>query len=173
MSQEAVAERASTAGGLYLTFALDGEEYGLEILKVREIISLCEITSVPRTPGFVKGVINLRGKVIPVIDLRLKFAMAEAERTDETCIIVVNLGALETGILVDKVSEVLDIACQDIDQTPRFGGSADTDFILGLGKTGRRVTILLDIEKVLSDAESAGIAEIVKDPADAGEAERA
>ena len=172
MNQEAVLERASTAGGLYLTFALDGEEYGLEILKVREIISLCEITCVPQTPEFVKGVINLRGKVIPVIDLRLKFAMAEAERTEETCIIVVSLGELETGILVDKVSEVLDIACQDIDQTPEFGGSVNTDFILGMGKTGRRVTILLDIEKVLSDAEAADIAEIVKDSANAGEGEK-
>ena len=144
-----------------MTFALDGEEYGLEILKVREIISMCEITSVPRTPQFVKGVINLRGKVIPVIDLRLKFAMAEAEQTEETCIIVISLGALETGILVDKVSEVLDISDGDIDQTPQFGVNVNTEFIRGMGKTGKRVTILLDIEKVLTteDIESMRIAD--------------
>jgi purine-binding chemotaxis protein CheW len=112
-----------------------------------------DITAVPRTPGFVKGVINLRGKVIPVVDLRLKFGMAEAERTEQTCIIVVDVGRVEMGIIVDKVSEVLNIAGGDIEDTPSFGVNVDTGFILGLGKANNRVTILLDIAKVLSSDE--------------------
>ena len=139
----------STRAGKYLTFALDEEEYGLEILKVREIISMSEITSVPKTPEFVKGVINLRGKVIPVIDLRLKFTVEEIPYTDETCIIVVNVDGVEMGIIVDHVSEVLDIVAGDIEDPPAFGGNVDMDFILGMGKSDQRVTILLDIEKVL------------------------
>jgi len=136
-------------GGKFLTFNLAKETYGLEILKVREIIGLMDITAVPRTPGYVKGVINLRGKVIPVIDLRLKFKMPEAEHTDETCIIVVNVGNVEVGILVDKVSEVIEIQGQNIEDAPSFGSEVDTNFILGMGKTNDTVTILLDIAEVL------------------------
>jgi len=139
--------------GKYLTFVLAGEEYGLEILKVREIIGMMDITAVPRTPAFVKGVINLRGKVIPVVDLRLKFVMPEAERTEETCVIVAQVGAVEMGIIVDKVSEVLDIEAEEIEDTPSFGVAVDTDFILGIGKAGGKVTILLSIEKVLTKQE--------------------
>ena len=145
----AVRERA----GKYLTFTLAEEEYGLEILKVREIIGMMDITAVPRTPGFVKGVINLRGKVIPVIDLRLKFNMSEAERTEQTCIIVVDVGHVEMGIIVDKVSEVLNIAGTDIEDTPSFGVSVDTAFLLGVGKTGDRVKLLLDIDKTISSKD--------------------
>lgn len=145
-------ERSQKAGK-YLTFVLAGEDYGLEILKVREIIGMMEITAVPRTPEFVKGVINLRGKVIPVIDLRLKFGMEEAEYTEETCTIVADVGGVEIGIIVDKVSEVMDIADSDIDETPSFGGSVDTDFILGMGKAEDKVTILLDISKVFTSSE--------------------
>ncbi|RPI62836.1 MAG: chemotaxis protein CheW [Planctomycetaceae bacterium] len=148
----AVAKNTAVAGK-YLTFSLAGEEYGLEILRVREIIGMMTITSVPRTPEFVKGVINLRGKVIPVVDLRLKFSMPSVENTDETCIIVVDVGDVEMGIMVDKVSEVLDISGDDIEDTPSFGVNVNTDFILGMGKAGGRVTILLDISKVLSTAE--------------------
>jgi purine-binding chemotaxis protein CheW len=150
---EQVLERASTKAGKYLTFVLADEEYGLEILKVREIIGLMPITAVPRTPEFVKGVINLRGKVIPVVDLRLKFSMVEAEHTEETCIIVVDVGRVEMGIIVDKVSEVLDIDPEEIEDTPSFGTSVDTDFILGMGKANNKVTILLDISKVLTAAD--------------------
>lgn len=156
MTQEATTEVASVTSeraGKYLTFVLAEEEYGLEILKVREIIGAMDITSVPRTPDYVKGVINLRGKVIPVIDLRLKFDMEEAERTDETCIIVVDVNNVEMGIIVDKVSEVLDIAADQIEDSPEFGGNVDTEFILGMGKAGDSVKILLDIEKVLSASE--------------------
>ncbi|MCP4376368.1 MAG: purine-binding chemotaxis protein CheW [bacterium] len=135
--------------GEYLAFALGQEEYGLEILKVREIISMSDITFVPNTPIYVKGVINLRGKVIPAIDLRLKFAMEEAPRTDETCIVVVNVNKTEMGIIVDRVSEVLDISSENIEASPEFGASVDTDFILGMGKTEDRVTTLLDISSVL------------------------
>jgi purine-binding chemotaxis protein CheW len=160
------AETAATASnkakqaGKYLTFVLANEEYGLEILKVREIIGLMDITAVPRTPAFVKGVINLRGKVIPVVDLRLKFNMPEAERTDQTCIIVVDVGQIEMGIIVDKVSEVLDIEAGEIEDTPSFGVDLNTDFILGIGKAGGKVTILLDINKVLTTEDLNTLAKV-------------
>jgi purine-binding chemotaxis protein CheW len=153
MTQEAttqVTTGTSERAGKYLTFVLAEEEYGLEILKVREIIGVMDITSVPRTPDYVKGVINLRGKVIPVIDLRLKFSMSEAERTDQTCIIVVDVDNIEMGIVVDEVSEVLDIDGDQIEDAPEFGSSVDTEFILGMGKAKDRVTILLHIGKVLT-----------------------
>jgi purine-binding chemotaxis protein CheW len=147
-----VSETRSKAGK-YLTFALGAEEYGLEILKVREIFGYMEITAVPQTPAHVKGVINLRGEVIPGIDLRMKFGMQEIELTEETCIIVVEIatsdGQFETGIIVDHVSEVLDVDGADIDDAPEFGSSVNTDFILGMGKIGESVKILLDIDKVL------------------------
>lgn len=157
--QAAVSEAQRQKAGKYLTFVLADEEYGLEILTVREIIGLMDITAVPRTPHHVKGVINLRGKVIPVIDLRLKFGMVEVEHTDETCIIVVSLGDIEVGLLVDKVSEVLDIDEQDIEDTPSFGTSVNTDFILGMGKANGKVTILLDISKALSAGELSSVSQ--------------
>ena len=123
---------------------------------------MMDITAVPRTPEFVKGVINLRGKVIPVVDLRLKFGMASAEHTAETCIIVVDVGEVEMGIIVDKVSEVLDIAGEDIEEAPSFGVNVDTEFILGIGKVGEKVTILLDIDKVLAGTEMETIASMAK-----------
>jgi len=143
----------------YLTFVLSGEEYGLEILRVKEIIGLMEITNVPRMPEFVRGVINLRGKVIPVIDLRLKFGMEMTEDTQETCIIVVDLDDVLMGVVVDKVSEVLDIAESDIEPPPSFGVDLDTKFILGIGKVKGKVVILLDIGRVLKDDTYLGLAE--------------
>jgi purine-binding chemotaxis protein CheW len=140
--------------GKYLTFALAHEEYGLEILKVREIIGYMDITAVPQTPHHVKGVINLRGQVIPVIDLRAKFGMETTDVTEETCIIVVEISQgdhkFSTGIVVDHVQEVLDIAGEDIEEAPQFGSSVNTDFILGMGKIGETVKILLDIDRVLA-----------------------
>lgn len=140
--------------GKYLTFALANEEYGLEILKVREIIGYMEITAVPQTPVYVKGVVNLRGQVIPVVDLRAKFGMETTDITEETCIIVVETGQngrnFSTGIVVDHVEEVLDIAGKDIEEAPQFGSAVCTDFILGMGKIGESVKILLDIDKVLA-----------------------
>jgi len=143
--------------GKYLTFNLEEEGYGLEILKVQEIIGIQTITKIPRTPGYVKGVINLRGKVIPVIDLRLKFSMEEQDITRESCIIVVQVErdqtALIIGILVDEVSEVLDIAEGQIEAAPSLGTQVDTKFILGMAKTESTVKILLDIDRVLSAEE--------------------
>lgn len=144
--------RVATRGGKYLTFILAEEEYGLEILKVREIIGIMDITAVPQMPHFVKGVINLRGKVIPVIDLRLKFGLEPAEYTEETCVIVVDVGSL-TGIIVDTVQEVLDIKGDQIDPPPPLGATVDTSFVLGMGKVKDDVKILLDIEKVLNAEE--------------------
>jgi len=143
--------------GKYLTFALANEEYGLEILKVREIIGYMDITAVPQTPVYVKGVINLRGQVIPVIDLRAKFGMQTTEVTEETCIIVVETTQgdrnISTGIVVDHVSEVLDIAGENIEAAPQFGSSVNTDFILGMGKIADSVKILLDIDEVLANVD--------------------
>lgn len=155
----AQAERALTTKGMskYLTFVLDRETYGLEIEGVREIIGLMEITNVPRMPAFVRGVINLRGRVVPVVDLRVKFGMRESMDTSETCIIVVDLGPTHMGVVVDKVSEVLNIADDDIEPTPSFGVDIDTSFILGIGKTKGKVVILLDTCRVLTGDETAAI----------------
>ena len=147
-AREMIAKR----DGKHLTFKLASEEYGVEILKVREIIGVMDITSVPRMPVYMKGVINLRGKVVPIVDLRLKFGLDEIEYTDQTCIIVVDVGR-EIGIIVDTVSEVLDIAGEDIEPPPSMGSSVDTAFICGMGKVGDAVKILLDIEKVLTADE--------------------
>ena len=161
MSQ-AVEGTATDLAGKYLTFKLVDEEYGLEILKVREIIGMMAITSLPRTPPFVRGVINLRGKVIPVIDLRKKFDMETTGDTDMTCIIVVEVvsksSSIQIGILVDSVSEVLDIRGEDIEDAPSFGTNIDTAFILGMAKAKGAVKILLNIEKVLSPAELENVA---------------
>jgi purine-binding chemotaxis protein CheW len=137
-------------GGKFLTFSLAEEEYGLEIMKVREIIGIMDITAVPQMPHHVKGVINLRGKVIPVVDLRLKFDMEPAAYTEATCIIVVDVGTL-VGIIVDTVQEVLDIDAEQVDPPPPLGASVDTTFILGMGKVKDDVKILLDVDKVLND----------------------
>jgi purine-binding chemotaxis protein CheW len=149
--------------GKYLTFALAQEEFGLEILKVREIIGYIDVTAVPQTPSYVKGVINLRGQVIPVIDLRARFGMQTAEITGQTCIIVVEISqggrTFSTGITVDRVQEVLDIAGADIEDAPQFGSSVDTHFILGMAKIGESVKILLDIDKILAGANLAGFDE--------------
>ena len=148
---------AHERSGKYLIFHLGGEEFGARILKVREIIGLQDITVVPRTPSYVKGVINLRGKVIPVIDLRLKFGMPEADYTQRTCIIVVHAqvedNTVLTGVVVDGVSEVLSIAAADIEDTPDFGGQAQAAYLLGMAKIKGKVKILLDIDQVLASRE--------------------
>ncbi len=143
--------------GKYLTFTLAEEEYGIGILKVKEIIGMMPITTVPRTPEFVKGVINLRGKVIPIIDLRLKFNMAAIPYSDRTCIIVVEIDSDMTtvliGIVVDAVSEVLNIREDEIEDTPQFGTRLNTEYILGMAKIQKGVKILLNIDQVLSSEE--------------------
>jgi purine-binding chemotaxis protein CheW len=147
--------------GKYLTFSLAGEEYGIGILKVKEIIGMMAVTHVPQTPDFVKGVINLRGKVIPVVDLRLRFGMAAAAYTERTCIIVVEVagahGSVMMGIVVDAVSEVLNIRAADIENTPAFGVRLNTDFILGMAKAAGGIKILLDIDRVLNSEDLVAI----------------
>ncbi len=143
--------------GKYLTFVLNEEEYGISILKIKEIIGMMPITTVPQTPEFVKGVINLRGKVIPIVDLRARFGMDTIEYTERTCIIVVEIegseGMMMIGTVVDAVSEVLKIKGEDIEDTPTFGTALDTDYILGMAKMEGGVKILLDIDRVLSRDE--------------------
>ena len=149
-------------GGKFLTFFLDAEEYGIEILRVREIIGLMAITRVPKTEGYIRGIINLRGRVIPIIDLRTKFLMVSTETTDETCIIVVQAMEHQVGLLVDKVSEVVDIASDNIVEPPALGDDDATDYILGIGKGETSVTLLLDIDKVLSAAEAQEVATVAE-----------
>ena len=143
--------------GKYLTFSLANEEYGIGILKIKEIIGMLPITSVPQTPEFVKGVINLRGKVIPVMDLRLRFGMTPIDYSERTCIIVVEIagqaGTIQIGIVVDAVSEVLNIKKDEIEETPTFGTKLNTGYILGMAKMEGGVKILLDIDQVLSGDE--------------------
>ncbi len=160
---EAVATNTKVTEGKFLTFVLGSEVYGIEILKVREIIKLMDITTVPRTPDYLKGVINLRGKVIPIVDLRSKFTMPEVEHTQETCIIVVEVNKTSIGIIVDSVSEVSNINSGEIEETPHLGQDIDTNFILGLGKTKERIVIILDIEQVLSSEELETVGQLAKE----------
>ena len=149
--------------GKYLTFCLDEEEYGIAILKVKEIIGMMAVTPVPQTPDFVKGVVNLRGKVIPVVDLRLRFGMSTIDYDDRTCIIVVEIGRngedMIIGIVVDSVSEVLNIKGEEIEDTPTFGTTLNTDYILGMAKMDGKVKILLDIDEVLGADDLAALAQ--------------
>ncbi|MBI3791248.1 MAG: purine-binding chemotaxis protein CheW [Gemmatimonadetes bacterium] len=145
---------AARHAGKFLTFFLAGEEYGLEILKVQEIIGILPITRVPRAPRHIRGVVNLRGKVIPIVDLRVVFGMTE-DAAEETCIIVVQVRGVQLGIVVDRVSEVSMVTAAEIDEPPSFGAGVRTDFILGIGKSQSRVRMLLDIERALSANELA------------------
>jgi purine-binding chemotaxis protein CheW len=139
--------------GKYLTFALGKEEFGIAILKVREIIGHMTITAVPQMPGYVKGIVNLRGQVIPVVDLRSRFGMETKEVTDQTCIIMVDIHQADrsffAGLVVDHVQEVLNIEADNIDDAPQFGTDVNTDFLLGIGKAGSAIKLLLDIDRVL------------------------
>ncbi|MBI5814459.1 MAG: purine-binding chemotaxis protein CheW [Nitrospinae bacterium] len=152
--------------GKYLTFVLGEEEYGLDITRVKEIIGVMEVTHLPKTPHFIKGVINLRGKVIPLIDLRLKFGMQEARYTRETVFIVVEVSGVQMGIIVDTVKEVLDIRAADIEPPPKFGTRLTADFILGMGKVAGKVKILLDIERVLTGEEAAMLSSLAENMED-------
>jgi len=144
--------------GKYLTFVLAEEEYGVEILKVREIIGMMDTTAVPGMPEYVNGVINLRGKVIPVIDMRLKFGMPAVEHTSETCIIVMDVRGNLMGVVVDRVSEVLEILSEEIEDAPNVGVAVENEFILGMAKSKGRVKILLEIDRVLCEAASLEVA---------------
>lgn len=138
-------------GGKFLSFFLGKEEYAIEILKVQEIIGLMAITPVPRMPAYIKGVLNLRGKIVPVMDLRSRFGLNEIEHTEETCIIVVQENQYLMGIIVDKVSEVADIEGHLIEEVPTLGGERKSDYLSGIGKVKESVKMIVDVEKVLFD----------------------
>jgi purine-binding chemotaxis protein CheW len=168
---QAVAEKdpavkADHRPGKYLTFELGHEEFGIQVLRVREIMGIQDITAVPQTPAYVKGVINLRGKVIPVVDLRRKFGLPEIEYTQRTCIIVVQVGggngSLPMGIIVDGVSEVLNLTAADIEDTPDFGEGVTTPYLLGMAKIKGKVKILLEIDEVLTSQELHGLESVLK-----------
>jgi len=153
--------------GKYLSFVLGREEYGVEILKVQEIIGIMDVTRVPRTPEFVRGVINLRGRVIPVVDLRGKFKMTSTRDTEKTCIIVVQVTSgdltVTMGVIVDEVSEVLSFQQEQIEAAPSFGGGMDeAEYITGMGKLGKKVVILLDVDRVLKGEELEAVAKAAK-----------
>lgn len=164
VSQASVMEPATTRRrqGKYLIFHLGKEEFGVQVLKVREIMGLQDITSVPQVPAFIKGVINLRGKVIPVMDLRLKFGLDTAEYTQRTCIVVLEVvlqsGAILMGAIVDGVSEVVNLQESEIEDTPDFGDQAELPYVLGMAKVKGKVKILLDIDHVLTLQETGGLA---------------
>jgi len=144
---------AAQQAAKYLAFRLDGEEYGFPVLAVQEIIQWTDVTRVPRLPAFIQGVINLRGKVVPVLNLRRRFELSALAATPRTCIVVLQLqqehGRLLCGIVVDAVTEVVDIAPEHIEKAPEFGAHLDTAFIAGIGQLGTRVLILLDVERIL------------------------
>jgi purine-binding chemotaxis protein CheW len=159
-------------GSQYVTFCLGDEEYGVDILKVQEIIGISPVTRVPYLPDFIKGVINLRGIVVPIVDLRLRFRLPKAEYTDRTCVVIVKVGERVVGMIVDSVREVMEIAEEMVDAAPSFGHGVRTDFIEGMGKVDDRLVLLLNIEKLFtegemveistisgSDAQAAGVAE--------------
>jgi purine-binding chemotaxis protein CheW len=161
----------TTAVQKYLTFTLADETYGLDILRVQEIIGMMPVTRVPQTPEFVRGVINLRGRVIPVVDLRSKFG-TEAVDTERTCIVVVQVSGKTSstmGVVVDEVSEVADIADGQIESTPDFGAGIETDFVRGVGKVADRVVMLLDIDRVLSASDIRILKRVASSQASDGE----
>lgn len=148
------ASRLAELKGKYFSFNLASERYGLDILRVQEIISLINITRVPRAPDFITGVINLRGKVIPVLNMRLKLGFEKAENTEKTCIIVIEIfreaSPVTIGIIVDEVSEVITLTAENIAETPAAGAAVNTEYIMGIGKTEGSIVMLLDIDKVFS-----------------------
>lgn len=165
-NETASGARLDARAGKYLTFHLANEEFGVRVVKVREIMGMQEITAVPQTPAHVKGVLNLRGKVVPVIDLRLKFGLEAAEYTQRTCIIVTQLqgaaGPILMGVVVDGVSEVLNLVGTEIEDVPDFGDDGGGQYLLGMAKVKGKVKILLDIDKVLSTQEMTSLDAILK-----------
>ena len=158
-------QRSDERAGKYLTFHLGREEFAIQVGRVREIMGVQDITAVPQTPAYIRGVINLRGKVIPVVDLRLKFGLPELEYNQRTCIIVVqasgSAGPLLMGCVVDGVSEVLNLVAADIEDTPDFGQGVVTPYLLGMAKTKGKVKILLDINRVLTAEEIIGLESVL------------
>jgi purine-binding chemotaxis protein CheW len=152
---------AGPRGGKYLSFHLDSEEYAIQVMKVREIVKLQHITAVPETPGELKGVINLRGKVIPVVDLRLRFGLPAKDYDQRTCIIVVELGRAASGpmgVIVDEVNEVITLPDGDIQDTPDFGSGVGSRYLMGMAKVEDSVKILLDIDEALANSDTPALA---------------
>ena len=163
MSKAPSAATSGSTAGKYLTVALDRETYGIAVLKVREIIRLQKITPVPQMPAYVKGVINLRGRVIPVVDLRLRFGM-KADVSERTCIVVVQVmhgdRELLMGVIVDSVEEVANLTKEQIEPTPDFGVRIETGHLLGMAKTSGRVVMLLDLDRVMAARDIEGMAAV-------------
>ncbi|MEN6498550.1 MAG: chemotaxis protein CheW [Thermoguttaceae bacterium] len=135
--------------GQFLTFTLQGEEYGIEILRVQEIKGFSKIRPIPNAPSYIKGVLNLRGTVVPVLDLRARFGMPEAEYNQFTVIIVVSVGSKVVGLVVDAVSDVLNITNDQVEETPEIAGDTDSSFFHGMGKVGEKLVLLLDIDRLI------------------------
>ena len=149
------------SGGKLLTFLVDGREYGIQILQAREVVGMQNIDPVPRTPAFMKGVINLRGKIVPVIDLRLKFGIATREYDKDNCIVVVDLSGSLTGVIVDQLIGVITIDKEHYEPAPKLGNNINAEFVDGMVKLEERVIIVLEIEKVLDNEELKTIKEAV------------
>lgn len=159
-------DNTQTTSGKYLTFVLAGESYGIPVLKVREIIKLVPVTAVPQMPPYIKGVLNLRGRIIPVLDMRVKFGMGEPVNTDHTCIVVVQVmsasrATISLGLVVDSVEEVSSISSGDIENTPDFGTTLDTSYLVGMAKIKGKVVSLLNIDRCLGAAELEAVQQTV------------
>jgi purine-binding chemotaxis protein CheW len=165
-TDNAPAVQVDERAGKYLVFALGREEFGIKVLNVREIMGIQDITAVPHTPPHLKGVINLRGKVIPVVDLRAKFGLPSVEHTQRTCIVVVQVShgtsSVLMGIIVDGVAEVLNLMPGDIEDTPDFGTGVTTTYLLGMAKVKDRVKILLNIDEVMAAQELQAIGDLIQ-----------
>ncbi|ACX87637.1 chemotaxis protein CheW [Pectobacterium parmentieri] len=151
-----------TVGQEFLIFTLGDEEYGVDILKVQEIRGYDQVTRIANTPSFIKGVTNLRGVIVPIVDLRIKFAKQDVEYDDNTVVIVLNLGQRVVGIVVDGVSDVLSLTADQIRPAPEFAVTLSTEYLTGLGSLGERMLILVDIEKLLSSEEMALVDSVLK-----------
>lgn len=151
-----------TVGQEFLIFTLGDEEYGVDILKVQEIRGYDQVTRIANTPSFIKGVTNLRGVIVPIVDLRIKFAKQDVEYDDNTVVIVLNLGQRVVGIVVDGVSDVLSLTADQIRPAPEFAVTLSTEYLTGLGSLGERMLILVDIEKLLSSEEMALVDSVSK-----------
>lgn len=152
MTMNRTATETAEIAEKYLSFTLGAEQYGVGIQQVNEIIGLVPVTPVPRTPAFVKGIINLRGRVVPVIDLRTKFGMRAADAPNR-CIVILSINDIEVGVIVDAVSDVLRIPTTDVSEVPQFGTDVDTRFLSGIGKHGEQIVLLLDADRLLSNRE--------------------
>ncbi len=148
-----VKKQVESVAGEYLTFVLGGEEYGIEILKVQEIRGYDTVTKIANTPSFIKGVVNLRGRIVPIVDLRIKFNLENKQYDEFTVVIILNLRGRVVGIVVDGVSDVLDLPSENIREVPDLVSNIDTQYILGLGSVEERMLILIDIEKLMNSQE--------------------